>query len=127
MADISSVVLNSRLWAILCLGGIGLTVLLSLFGHLAGPRIWGTTPDDTDSAARVMLPVFFGLFLVIGFSALPLMANLFVAALERAWTGAGLLERPLNAQIMALVHRHHVHFVLAVWGMFVAGLILAAP
>jgi hypothetical protein len=127
MSELSSVVLNTRLWAILCLGTLGVTVLLSLFGHLAGPRIWGTSPEDTDAAGRIMLPIFFGLFLVIGFSALPLMANLFVAGLERTWASAGLLERPLNAQVMALVRRHHVHFVLVVWGLFAAGLIVAAP
>ena len=127
MPDISGVVLNTRLWAMLCLGTLGLTVLLSLFGHFIGPRIWGATPEDTRTAGRVMLPVFFGLFLVLGFSALPLMTNLLVAGLERMWADMGLLERPLNAKVMALLYRHQVHFVLVVWGILVAGLILAAP
>lgn len=127
MSELGTVVLNTRLWAMLCLGALGLTVLLSLFGHLAGPRIWGATPEDTRAAGQVMLPVFFGLFLLLGFSALPLMTNLFVAGLERMWAGMGLLERPLNAKVMALVHRHHVHFVLVVWGLFTAGLLIAAP
>lgn len=123
----TDVILNTRLWAIVCLGALGLTVLLSLFGHVVGPRIWGESPGETEAAGQVMLPVFFGLFLVLGFSALPLMTNLFVAGLERMWGGAGLLDRPLNARVMALIHQHHVHFVLAVWGMFVVGLVIAAP
>jgi hypothetical protein len=127
MLDLSTAVLNTRLWAMLCLGALGLTVLLSLFGHLAGPRIWGATPEDTRAAGQVMLPVFFGLFLLLGFSALPLMTNLFVAGLERMWASMGLLERPLNARVLQLVHRHHVHFVLVVWGLFAAGLLIAAP
>ena len=127
MSELGTVVLNTRLWAMLSLGALGLTVLLSLFGHLAGPRIWGATPEDTRAAGQVMLPVFFGLFLLLGFSALPLMTNLFVAGLERMWAGMGLLERPLNARVMALVHRHHVHFVLVAWGLAAAGLIIAAP
>jgi hypothetical protein len=57
----------------------------------------------------------------------PLMTNLFMAGLEGMWSGAGLLERPANARAMALLHRHRVHFVLAVWSVYVAGLILAAP
>lgn len=127
MSDLGTVVLNTRLWAMLCLGALGLTVLLSLFGHFAGPRIWGATQQDTGAVGQVMLPLFFGLFLLLGFSALPLMANLFVAGLERLWAANGLLERPLNARVMALVHRHHVHFVLVVWGLFAAGLLIAAP
>lgn len=127
MSDLSSVVLNTRLWAIACLGALGLTLLLSLFGHLVGPRIWGATPEDTRAAGQVMLPVFFCLFLVIGFSALPLMTNLAVSGLERMWTAMGLMERPLNAKVMALLHQHQVHFVVVVWGLFVVGLILAAP
>ncbi len=120
-------ILNTRLWAIVCLGTLGLTILLSLFGHLVGPRIWGASPGETEAAGQFMLPVFFGLFLVLGLSALPLAANLFVAGLERMWAGAGLLERPLNAKVMALVHRHHVHFVLAVWALYIVGLVIAAP
>jgi hypothetical protein len=127
MSDLSSVVLNTRLWTIVCLGALGVTVLLSLFGHLVGPRIWGVTPEDTRAAGQVMLPVFFGLFLVLGFSALPLMTNLAVTGVERMWGAMGLLERPVNAKVMALLRQHQVHFVLVVWGMFVAGLILAAP
>jgi hypothetical protein len=127
MPDYSSVILNTRLWATLCVGALALTILLSLFGHVVGPRIWGSTPEDTRSAGQVVLPIFFGLFLVIGFSALPLMTNLFVSGLERMWTGMGLLERPLHASVMALLHRHQVHFVLVVWGLFAVGLGLAAP
>ena len=127
MPDYSSVILNTRLWATVCLGALALTILLSLFGHIVGPRLWGATPEDTKSAGQVMLPIFFGLFLVIGFSALPLMTNLFVSGLESMWAGMGLLERPLHARLMALLHRHQVHFVLIVWGIFVIGLILAAP
>ena len=127
MPEFSTLILNTRLWAMLCLGALGLTVLLSLFGHLVAPRLWNATSEDMRAAGQIMLPVFFGLFLVLGFSALPLMTNLFVAGLERLWQGEGLLEQPLNAKVMALVHRHHVHFVLVVWGIFVAGLIIAAP
>jgi hypothetical protein len=124
MADL---ILNTRLWALLCLGALGVTVLLSLLGHLVAPRIWGTSPAETAAAGRFILPIFFGLFLVIGFSALPLAANLFVSGLERMWASMGLLERPLNAKVMALVHKHHVHIVLAGWGIFVAGLVIASP
>ncbi len=120
-------VLNTRLWALVCLGALGVTVLLSLLGHLVAPRIWGTSPEATGATGQFMLPIFFGLFLVIGFSALPLAANLFVSGLERMWTGMGLMERPLNAKVMALVHQHHVHFVLAAWGIFIVGLVIAAP
>lgn len=127
MADFTHVVLNTRMWAIVCVGALGLAIVLSLFGHVLGPRLWGATPEDTAAAGRVMLPVFFGLFLVIGFSAVPLLANLFVSSLERLWAGMGLLERPLNAQVMALLHRHHVHAVVAVWALFAVGLIIAAP
>ena len=123
----SDLILNTRLWAIVCLGTLGVTVLLSLLGHLVGPRIWGASPGETETAGQFMLPIFFGLFLVLGFSALPLAANLFVAGLERMWGGAGLLDRSLNAKVMALIHQHHVHFVLAVWALYVIGLAIAAP
>ena len=112
--------LNTRLWLILCLGTLGTMVLMSVLAHVF-------MPADTAAAGRVVLPLYFALFLVLGFSAVPLMTNLFVAGLERMWAGAGILERPANARAMALLHRHRVHFVLAVWGVCVAGLILAAP
>jgi len=124
---VSDLILNTRLWVIVCLGALGLTILLSLFGHLVGPRIWGASLGETDAAGQFMLPIFFGLFLVLGFSALPLATNLFVAGLERMWASAGLLERPLHAKVMALVHQHHVHFVLAVWALYIVGLVIAAP
>jgi hypothetical protein len=113
-------ILNTRLWLILCLGTLGTMVLMSVLAH-------AFMPTDTAAAGRVVLPVYFALFLVLGFSAVPLMTNLFVAGLERMWAGAGILERPPNARAMALLHRHRVHFVMAVWGVYVAGLILAAP
>lgn len=112
--------LNTRLWLILCLGTLGAMVLLSVLAHVF-------TPADTAAAGRVVLPVYFALFLALGFSAVPLMTNLFVAGLERMWAGAGILERPANARAMALLHRHRVHFVLVVWCVYVAGLIIAAP
>lgn len=127
MTDFSSVVLNTRLWAMLCVGALGLTVLLSLFGHIVGPRIWGATPQDIEAAGQVMLPAFFCLFLVLGFSALPLMSSLFVSGLERLWAGMGLLERPLHARIIALLHQYQVTFVVVVWGVYLAGLMIAAP
>ena len=127
MPDYSSVILNTRLWATLCLGALALTILLSLFGHIVGPHIWGSAPDDMKAAGEVMLPMFFGLFVVIGFSALPLMTNLFVSGLKSMWAGMGLLERPLHARLMALLHRHQIHFVIVVWGLYAVGLILAGP
>jgi hypothetical protein len=113
-------VLNTRLWLILCLGTLGAMVLMSVLAH-------AFMPTDMAAAGRVVLPVYFALFLVLGFSAVPLMTNLFVAGLERMWAGAGILERPATARAMALLHRHRVHFVLIVWGMYVVGLALAAP
>lgn len=115
-----SPLLNTRLWLIVCLGVIAAMLLLSVLAH-------AFTPDDMAAAGRVMLPIYFALFLVLGFSAVPLMTNLFVAGLERMWAGAGLLERPANARAMALLHQYRVHFVLAIWGMYVVGLALAAP
>ena len=44
MADL---ILNTRLWALVCLGALGVTVVLSLFGHLVAPRIWGTSPEES--------------------------------------------------------------------------------
>ena len=104
----SELILNTRLWTIACLGALGVTILLSLVAHIAGPRIWGASPEESRAAGQVMLPVFFCLFLMVGFSAVPLMTNLFVSGLERLWTGAGLMERPLNAKVMAMVHRHQI-------------------
>jgi hypothetical protein len=127
MSGISSFVLHTRLWAVVCLGALGLTVLLSLFGHLAGPHIWDAEPEDTGAEGRVMLPLFFALFLVMGFSAVPLMTNLFISSLERMWRNAGLLERPLNASAMALLRRHQVHLVVVVWCIYAGGLALAVP
>jgi hypothetical protein len=115
-----ALVLNTRVWLILCLGTLGVMVLMSVLAHVF-------MPTDTAAAGRVVLPVYFALFLVLGFSAVPLTTNLFVAGLERMWAGAGILERPANARAMALLHRHRVHFVLIVWGIYVVGLALAAP
>lgn len=123
----SALILNTRFWLIACLGALGLTILLSVLAHVAGPGIWGESPEEMKAAGRVMLPIFFGLFLVLGFSALPLAANLFVAGLETAWASAGLLERPLHARVIAFLRRHQVHFVLTVWGMYLAGLVIAGP
>ena len=123
----SALIRNTRFWLIMCAGALGLTILLSVLAHVAGPGIWGESPEEMNPAGRVMLPIFFGLFLVLGFSALPLAANLFVAGLETAWQSAGLLARPLHASIIAFLRRHQVHFVLAVWAMYLAGLLIAAP
>jgi hypothetical protein len=112
--------LSTRLWLILCLGTLGAMVLLSVLAHL-----W--VPADMATAGRVMLPVYFALFLVLGFSAVPLMTNLFVAGLERAWTAAGLRERPANARALDFIRRYRIHFVLAVWVIYVVGLLIASP
>ena len=116
---LSSVLQNTRVWLILCLGTLGAMVLLSVLAH-------AFTPADTAAAGRVMLPVYFALFLLLGFSAVPLMTNLFVAGLERMWAGAGLLERPANARAMAFVRRHQIHFILGAWTIYVIGLLIAA-
>jgi hypothetical protein len=111
---------NTRLWLIVCLGTLGAMVVLSVLAH-------AFMPANSTAAGRVMLPVYFALFLLLGFSAVPLMTNLFVAGLERMWAGAGRLERPANARAMAFVHRHQTHFVIAVWAIYVVGLLIASP
>lgn len=118
--NLPAVILNTRLWLVLCLGTLATMIALSVLAHVA-------MPESSAAAARIALPVYFALFLVLGFSALPLMTSLFVAGLEGLWTRMGLAERPWNARALALVRRHRVHFVLVVWGLFVAGLALAAP
>ena len=50
MQEFSILILNTRLWAMLCLGALGLTVLLSLFGHLVAPRLWDATSQDMKAA-----------------------------------------------------------------------------
>lgn len=127
MTRFSSFVRNTRLWAMLCLAALGLTVLLSLFGHLVAPRLWDAASENMRAAGRIMVPSFLGLFLLLGFSALPLVTNLFVAGLERLWSGTGLPEHPLHAKVMAQLRRHQVHVVVLLWCLYGAGLILAAP
>jgi hypothetical protein len=120
MADSPSILRATRPWLIGCVAALGAMVLLSVLAHAFAPA-------DLEAAGRVVLPVYFALFLVLGFSAVPLMTNLFVAALERMWTGAGLIGRPANARAMALLRRHQAHFILVAWGFYVAGLAIAAP
>ena len=120
MRGLSALLLQIRPWLILCLGTLGTMVLMSVLAHVF-------MPADVEAAGRVVLPVYFALFLVLGFSAVPLMTNLLVAGLERMWTRAGILERPADARAMAALRRYRVHFVLAVWGMYIAGLVIATP
>ena len=114
-------ILRSTLpWLIVCVAALGSMVLLSMVAHMFAP-------PDLEAAGRVVLPVYFALFLVLGFSAVPLMVNFFVATLERMWSSAGIIERPANARAMTLLRRHQVHLILVVWGVYVAGLFIAAP
>ena len=104
-----------RTHALICGGIFALTILIAILGNIleaAGIVL----PERAQAPAQI---VFFLLFLGIGFSAIPLMVKLVLAAQVRL----GNADKPIIRTLIA----HQNRIIWAMWIVCLAGLALAVP
>jgi len=108
-----------RRFALLAGGSFATMIALSVAGGIAESQHWLDDPVLAKRAESIVLVVSFGLFLLLGFSFVPLMVRLFVVGQTRIGNGEVGPIRWLRA--------HEVGFVRGVWAMYGLGLVIAAP
>jgi hypothetical protein len=108
-----------KFFAFLAVGSFVAMIALSVLGAILQSRGWHPDPEHPDRIATLVGGVFFALFLLLGFSLVPLMIHLFVVAQTRIGNGELGLIRTLAA--------HERAATWAVWALFGSGLAIATP
>lgn len=82
---------------------------------------------DRDKIARVALPTAFALFLVMGFSAVPVMVRIFFRLFFGMQKAVGGMDQPAVQQLQKQQENLAAVFVYGVWILFGLGTLIAAP
>jgi len=106
-------------FAILAIGSVLAMIALSAVGAYLDAQGWRPDPEHAERIGYAAGAVFFALFLLLGFSLVPLMIRLFVVLQTRIGNGELGLIRALAA--------HERGVAYGVWALFAAGLAIAAP
>ena len=108
-----------KFFAITALVAFAAIILLSAAGHVLASRAPGQAPDALKPIAPYLGGVFFLLFLVLGFSLVPLVLRAFIVM----QTSIG------NADLWIVrgLRDHERGITYGVWGMFTLGTLIAFP
>jgi predicted membrane channel-forming protein YqfA (hemolysin III family) len=82
---------------------------------------------DHDKIARIAMPVAFTLFLIMGFSAVPVMARLFFKGFFGIQKATGGMEQPAVQKLHQQSETLAAIFVYGIWILFGLGTLIAAP
>ena len=112
-------------FAIAFLVCLGLFIVWAIVGSLLEPIL--TKPDVQESIKGFALIISFGLFLIMAFSAVPVMVHLFFKYFLKMQESAGNLERPFVRKIKD--HRETIVTILiySFWALYALGMIIALP
>jgi hypothetical protein len=105
-----------RTHALICGGILGALILLAVLGNALQASGIVTDLGRFQTPAQIL---FFGLFVALGFSAVPLMVKLVVGAQVQI----GNADRPVIKPIVA----HHAKIIWALWTLMFLGMLLAVP
>ena len=100
-------------------------ICASLFAAMIGVAILGNVlemvgvPPLRGASRYVAMALFFGLFIAFGLSAIPVIVKLVL--------GAQVSAGNANAPAIAAAIHHEKTIIWALWGLIVAGMMLAVP
>ncbi len=106
-------------FAILAIGSLVAMIALSILGYVLDAKHALDDPKIAEITGPAAGAVFFALFLLLGFSMVPLMIRLFVVLQTRIGNGELALIQALRA--------HERGVAYGVWALFASGLAIAAP
>ena len=112
-------------FAIAFLGSLGLFIVWGIVGSILEPQI--TDPATQQKIGRVVLPIAFGLFLVMGFSAVPVMVRVFFKLFFGMQRAAGDLTHPFIRKLQENREKISAVIIYAFWAIYVLGMLIAAP
>ncbi|MBI5094710.1 MAG: hypothetical protein HZB26_20025 [Candidatus Hydrogenedentes bacterium] len=100
-------------------GTLVLFIVLSVVGNAIESQGLITSPEERAKAESIAITAAFVLFLVLGYSVVPLFVRVFI--LGQVKIGNGEFP-PVKA-----LRRHEKYFVFGVWAFFTIGLLIAFP
>ena len=112
-------------FAVAFLSALGIFILWGIVGSVLATRI--TDPAEQQKIGRIVLPIAFGLFLVMGFSAVPVFVRVFFKLFFGMQKTVGGLEQPLVRNLQARQDTIAAVIVYAFWGIYALGTLIAAP
>lgn len=112
-------------FAIVFLVGLGLFIVWAIVGGILEPRL--TDPELREQVRRIVLPISFALFLMMAFSAAPVMIHLFLALLLKVQEAAGNLDHPLIRQIKDGRETIAAVLIYVFWSIFALGMLISLP
>lgn len=107
------------------LGSLGLFIVWGIVGAVLEPQI--TNPATQEKIGRVVLPIAFGLFLVMGFSAVPVMVKVFFKLFFGMQRAAGDLGHPFIRKLQENQEKISAVVIYSFWGIYTLGTLIAAP
>lgn len=112
-------------FALVFLSALGIFILWGIAGAVLETRI--TDPEDQKAIGRIALPAAFGLFLVMGFSAVPVFVRLFFKLFFAEQKAAGRADHPLIKTLQARQDKIAAILVYGIWAIYAVGTLLGAP
>jgi hypothetical protein len=107
------------------LGSLGLFIVWGIIGSILEPQI--ADPATQQKIGRVVLPIAFGLFLIMGFSAVPVMVKVFLKLFFGMQRTAGDLSHPFIRKLQENQNKISAVIIYAFWTIYTLGALIAAP
>lgn len=112
-------------FAVIFLSALGIFILWGIVGSVLEPRI--ADPAERQAIGRIVLPVAFGLFLLMGFSAVPVFVRIFFKLFFGMQKATGGENQPLVQSLQAKQDKISAVLIYGIWAIYALGTLIAAP
>jgi hypothetical protein len=112
-------------FAIAFLTCLGIFIVWGIVGSILEPAVTDTAAHER--IARIAMPIAFGLFLIMGFSAVPVMARAFFKLFFGMQKAVGGQDQPAVQKLQSSWEALAAVFVYGVWILFGLGTLIGAP
>jgi hypothetical protein len=112
-------------FAIAFISCFAIFVVWGIVGSILEPMI--TDPTEQQRIGKIVLPIAFALFLIMGFSAVPVMARVFFKLFFGMQKARGGREQPVGKRLQANWETLAAVFVYVAWAIFALGTLIGAP
>ena len=107
---------------LLCLA---IFIAWGIIGSILETRI--TNPTDQQAIGRIALPIAFGLFLLMGFSAVPVFVRLFFKMFFGMQKAVGGDKQPLVQSLQSGQETFAAVLIYGIWIIYALGTLIGAP
>lgn len=116
---------KAKPFAVIFLSALAIFVVWGIVGSILETRI--TNPEDQQAIGRVALPIAFGLFLLMGFSAVPVFVRLFFTMFFGMQKAVGGDKQPLVQSLQSSQETFAAVLIYGIWILFALGTLIGAP